>query len=53
MTEWTLARGYRFAGVHCGLRPEADRRDLALIVSERPAAFNHVVGEFLASLLYD
>src|SRR5207237_8935581 len=37
MTPWHLARGYRFAGVHSGLRPEPDRRDVALIVSETPA----------------
>jgi glutamate N-acetyltransferase/amino-acid N-acetyltransferase len=30
--------GYRFAGVHCGLRPEPDRLDLALVVSESAAA---------------
>ncbi len=35
-----LARGYQFAGVHCGIRPDAqpDRLDLALVLSERPAA---------------
>jgi glutamate N-acetyltransferase/amino-acid N-acetyltransferase len=33
-----LARGYRFAGVHGGLRPEPDRLDLALAVSDGPAA---------------
>lgn len=38
MTDWVLAGGYRFAGVHCGLRPDPERRDLALIVSARPAA---------------
>src|SRR5438874_7914079 len=38
MTTWHLARGYRFAGLHCGLRPEPDRRDLALVVSDTPAA---------------
>src|SRR5947207_1095328 len=38
MTNWHLARGYRFAGLHCGLRPEPDRRDLALVVSDTPAA---------------
>ena len=38
MTDWTLARGYRFAGVHCGLRPDPDRLDLALVVSDVPAA---------------
>src|SRR5947209_19840090 len=38
MTNWHLARGYRFAGVHSGLRPDPERRDLALIVSDAPAA---------------
>lgn len=32
-----LARGYRFVAVHCGVRPDRDRRDLALIVSDTPA----------------
>src|SRR5947209_11483717 len=38
MTSWNLARGYRFAGVHSGLRPEASRLDLALVVTDPPAA---------------
>ncbi len=38
MNNWHLARGYRFAGVHCGLRPDPDRLDLALVVSDAPAA---------------
>src|SRR5437899_3167198 len=38
MTTWHLARGYRYAGVHCGLRPDPNRLDLALVVSEVPAA---------------
>jgi glutamate N-acetyltransferase/amino-acid N-acetyltransferase len=33
-----LARGYRFAGLHCGIRPDRDRRDLALVVSAGPAS---------------
>ena len=37
MTDWTLAHGYRFAGVHAGLRPDPERLDLALIVSDTPA----------------
>jgi glutamate N-acetyltransferase/amino-acid N-acetyltransferase len=37
-TGWVLARDFRFAGVHCGLRPDPLRRDLALLVSDRPAA---------------
>lgn len=35
---WTLARGYRFAGVVSGLRSEAGRRDVGAIVSDRPAS---------------
>jgi len=38
MTDVHLARGYRFAAVHCGVRPDRDRRDLALVVSDMPAA---------------
>ena len=38
MSDWNIAQGFRFAGVHCGLRPDPDRRDLALIVSDGPAA---------------
>jgi glutamate N-acetyltransferase/amino-acid N-acetyltransferase len=38
MTNLHLAHGYRFAGVHSGLRPDPDRLDLALVVSETPAA---------------
>src|SRR5437868_6296338 len=38
MTDVHLARGYRFGAVHCGIRPDRDRRDLALIVSDTPAA---------------
>lgn len=38
MSEWYLARGYRFAGIVSGLRSEPDRRDIAVIVSDAPAA---------------
>src|SRR5207302_11057227 len=38
MTNWHLARGFRYAGVHCGLRPDPDRLDLALVVSDTPAS---------------
>jgi glutamate N-acetyltransferase/amino-acid N-acetyltransferase len=37
MNHWHLARGYRFAGVHSGIRPDPDRLDLALVVSDGPA----------------
>lgn len=37
---WHLAKGFRFAGLHCGIRPGPDttRRDLAIAVSDRPAS---------------
>jgi glutamate N-acetyltransferase / amino-acid N-acetyltransferase len=38
MTPFHLARHYRYAGVHSGLRPDPERLDLALVVSDRPAA---------------
>src|SRR6266849_10543584 len=37
MVDYNLPGNYRFAGVHCGIRPEQDRLDLALVVSDRPA----------------
>src|SRR5438067_7262453 len=37
MTGWHLAHGYRYAGVHCGLRPDPSRLDLALVLSDVPA----------------
>jgi glutamate N-acetyltransferase/amino-acid N-acetyltransferase len=36
MENWSLARGFRYAGIHSGLRPDPDRLDLALIVSDTP-----------------
>src|SRR5438093_5709394 len=38
MSDWHLARGYRYAGIVSGLRSESARRDLAVIVSDAPAA---------------
>jgi glutamate N-acetyltransferase/amino-acid N-acetyltransferase len=38
MTTPYLAKGFRYAGLRCGIRPDPDRRDLALIVSDVPAA---------------
>jgi glutamate N-acetyltransferase / amino-acid N-acetyltransferase len=37
-THWHLALGYCFAGLHCGIRPDPERRDLALVVSDAPAS---------------
>ena len=33
---WALADGFRYSGTHCGLRPDPDRRDLAIFASDRP-----------------
>src|SRR5438132_5758991 len=38
MTSFTLPSNYRFAGVHCGIRPDPNRLDLALVISDAPAA---------------
>lgn len=38
MNDWHLARGYRYAGIASGLRTEPGRRDLAVIISDQPAA---------------
>jgi glutamate N-acetyltransferase/amino-acid N-acetyltransferase len=38
MSEWHLARGFRYAGIVSGLRSEPNRRDVAVIISDRPAA---------------
>ena len=37
MKDWQIAAGFRFAGIVSKLRSEPDRRDLAVIVSDRPA----------------
>lgn len=37
MTDLPLPRGFRFAGVHGGIRPDPQRKDLGLIVSDTPA----------------
>src|SRR4051794_36040208 len=38
MNTWTLATGYRYAGVHSGIRPDSHRLDLALVVRHHPAS---------------
>jgi glutamate N-acetyltransferase/amino-acid N-acetyltransferase len=38
MTHWHLAHGYRYAGLHCGIRPDSSRGDLAFLVSDVPAS---------------
>lgn len=32
------AKGFKASGVHCGIRKQTTKKDLALIVSEIPAA---------------
>jgi glutamate N-acetyltransferase/amino-acid N-acetyltransferase len=38
LAESDLPKGYRFAGVHCGVRADRNRPDLALVISDWPAA---------------
>ena len=38
MNDWHLAHGYRYAGIVSGLRNEPNRRDIAVVISDRPAA---------------
>jgi glutamate N-acetyltransferase/amino-acid N-acetyltransferase len=38
MSDWHLARGFRYAGIVSKLRSEPDRPDLAVIISDTPAA---------------
>ncbi len=42
-SSWHLARGFRFAGLHCGIRPDPQRRDLAVILSDLPASAGGVL----------
>jgi glutamate N-acetyltransferase/amino-acid N-acetyltransferase len=37
-SEWKLPRGYRFAGMHCGIRAEPGRLDLGVVLSSRTAS---------------
>ncbi|MCL2005189.1 MAG: bifunctional glutamate N-acetyltransferase/amino-acid acetyltransferase ArgJ [Planctomycetaceae bacterium] len=37
MESMSLPRGYRFAGVHCGLKSDPNLLDLSLVVSDLPA----------------
>ena len=51
MSEWHLARGFRYAGIVGGLRSEPDRRDIAVIVSDAPAAFGVLLVEYAERLV--
>jgi glutamate N-acetyltransferase / amino-acid N-acetyltransferase len=35
---WHLTRGYRYSGLHCGIRPDPQRLDLAIVLSDAPAS---------------
>jgi glutamate N-acetyltransferase/amino-acid N-acetyltransferase len=37
MTKLFIPQGYRFAGVHCGLKSDPDVLDLSLVISDLPA----------------
>ena len=37
MENFILPKGYRFAGIHAGIKSEPDRLDLGLLISDRPA----------------
>ena len=32
------AKGYKAAGIHCGIRKNKSKKDLSLIISEKPAS---------------
>jgi glutamate N-acetyltransferase/amino-acid N-acetyltransferase len=38
MDDVILPLSYRFAGVHCGIKPDAGKLDLGLVISDQPAA---------------
>ncbi len=38
MESWLLPVGFRFCGLHCGIRPDPLRKDLALFFSDSPAS---------------
>ena len=49
MTTLSLPQGYRFAGVHCGLKSDPNLLDLTLVVSDTPAT---VAGVYTQNLTY-
>ena len=48
MTKLFLPQGYRFAGVHCGLKSDPNLLDLTLVVSDMPAT---VAGVYTQNLV--
>jgi glutamate N-acetyltransferase/amino-acid N-acetyltransferase len=49
MIKFSLPKGYRFAGVHCGLKSDPTILDLSLVVSDAPAT---VAGVYTQNLTY-
>jgi len=49
MTKLSIPQGYRFAGVHCGLKSDPNLLDLSLVVSDTPAT---VAGVYTQNLTY-
>jgi glutamate N-acetyltransferase/amino-acid N-acetyltransferase len=45
----SLPKGFRFAGVHCGIKRNDDRHDFALVVSDFPAV---AAGVYTKNLVY-
>ena len=45
----SVPRGFRLAGVHCGVKKNPQKQDLALIVSDKPAV---AVGVYTQNLVY-
>ncbi len=45
----SLPQGFRFAGVHCGIKEDVTKEDLALIVAEQPAV---AAGVYTQNLVY-
>jgi glutamate N-acetyltransferase/amino-acid N-acetyltransferase len=46
---WAIPRGFRFAGVHCGIKQDASRPDLSLVVADAPAV---AAGVYTQNLVY-
>jgi len=49
MTKLSIPKGYRFAGVHCGLKSDPNLLDLTLVVSDIPATVAGVYTQNLVS----
>ena len=47
--EFELPKGFRFAGVHCGVKRDAKKPDLALVVSDSPTVAAGGVSRYLTA----